>query len=706
MIKLIITTLFLVGIGNFVIGKSIDASVPLYTYNNESAIIVASDDEDPEITKRLDEKYGYAYFSNGFYHIKQNGKYGLCNTKGEELVPPKYDNIQTFYADTYGGYTPVENNGKQGLLDKEYREVLPCLFDDIGIPNVEGSKITVTVKKGEKSGLYDLTENKEIVPCVYDEITDESGKLIPVKKGDLWGLFELKSGKELVPCKYDNASFWDYEGCGFYYLAYDDKSKPGPSYLVPTGGTYELYDFFSDVHGLISGDVKRDLVCKEGKYGIINEKMNEIVPCKYDYIKSFYNIQRYENLPPNVVVHIGAWDDQRFVIVHQGAKVNKSYESNGEYYYKSEVVDGGLCGVYDIDTGKEVIPCKYSDFILVDTGGLFTFCEGGKISGTGYNTSVEGGKWGIIDARGKIHSEAIYDTPVLFTDGIAHVSVNGVHSTLKGSKEDNGDYVITAASAKVSDVDQDIPSVSKTAENTFAFVIANENYQQAGSADYAIQDGKVFCDYCKNTLGIPEKNLKYYEDATFGSIQSCMKRINDIADAYESDASIILYFSGLGITDPKSTVRYLLPVDGVLTNIESTGVNLDGIIAQLNSLKTKSTVVLIDAPFSGNDRLGKIMGSGRGVAIKAKEVTNNGNVVVCMSGQSDGISYSSSDLGHGLFTYSMLKKLKETKGNCTLQDIMDFCGSWVKKQSVSSFQKMQVPSCSKSQNINLSNIKF
>ena len=46
---------------------------------------------------------------------------------------------------------------------------------------------------------------------------------------------------------------------------------------------------------------------------------------------------------------------------------------------------------------------------------------------------------------------------------------------------------------------------------------------------------------------------------------------------------------------------------------------------------------------------------------------------------------------HGLFTYFLLKKLQETKGNVTLGELGDYLKSEVKRQSFLKNNKVQTP---------------
>ena len=75
------------------------------------------------------------------------------------------------------------------------------------------------------------------------------------------------------------------------------------------------------------------------------------------------------------------------------------------------------------------------------------------------------------------------------------------------------------------DVDKDIPSDKVKNLNTFAFIIGNEDYSLGGSAnvDFAVNDALVFRQYCQNTLGIPEDNIKCYTNQTLGLMRRAIR---------------------------------------------------------------------------------------------------------------------------------------------------------------------------------------
>ena len=246
-----------------------------------------------------------------------------------------------------------------------------------------------------------------------------------------------------------------------------------------------------------------------------------------------------------------------------------------------------------------------------------------------------------------------------------------------------------------SDVDKDIPETGQEHKNTFALIIANEHYQDVAQVPNALHDGQIFAEYCEKTLGIPEDNIKYIEDATLNVIRRQLNWLTQVMEAHEGDAHVIVYYAGHGIPDESSKSAYLLPVDGYGTDV-STGYSLDKLCTELGSKPAKSVIILLDACFSGANRDGKMLASARGVAIKAKQESPQGNMVVFSAAQGDQTAYPYKEKGHGLFTYYILKKLKETRGKISLGELTEYVTTEVKKRSIIVNSKLQTPTASSS----------
>ena len=234
------------------------------------------------------------------------------------------------------------------------------------------------------------------------------------------------------------------------------------------------------------------------------------------------------------------------------------------------------------------------------------------------------------------------------------------------------------------------PQVSRKAENTFALIIANEEYDLVSPVAMANNDGLVFKEYCHKTLGLGEHNIKYYPNATYGNMARAFREIREIAGAFEGDINLIFYYAGHGIPDNSTKDAFLMPVDADGTD---TGVcySLKKIYDDIDKLNLKQCVVFMDACFSGAKRDEGMIVAARGVAIKAKEEKPKSSTIVFTATSDDEAAYSYDDEQHGLFTYYLLKKLQETKGQVTLGALADYLTTKVKQNSILINGKKQTP---------------
>lgn len=239
-------------------------------------------------------------------------------------------------------------------------------------------------------------------------------------------------------------------------------------------------------------------------------------------------------------------------------------------------------------------------------------------------------------------------------------------------------------------VDKDIPTSTTVNDKTFAVIIANENYQNTSNVPYAINDGGVFRNYCEKTLGIPARNIHYVANATLNNIQGEINWLENVLRSYEGQAKAIFYYAGHGIPDESSKDSYLLPVDGIGSNVR-TGYKLENLYATLGSLPSKSITVFLDACFSGANRDGQMLNPNlRGVVIRANAAAPSGNMVVFSAAQGYETAMPYTEESHGMFTYFILKKLQETGGDVSYQELSEYVQRNVRQKS-SVMGKTQTP---------------
>ena len=244
-------------------------------------------------------------------------------------------------------------------------------------------------------------------------------------------------------------------------------------------------------------------------------------------------------------------------------------------------------------------------------------------------------------------------------------------------------------------IDVDIPESNISKPHTYALIIGNEDYSSYQTdlssevnVDFANNDATVFKAYCEKTLGIPTKHIKHLNNATGSQMQQGLAWIKNMASVEEGKAELIVYYSGHGLPDENTNEGYLIPVDVSGNNVTS-GLALKKVYKSLNEFPSQKITVFLDACFSGGARNEGLIAM-KGVKIKPKEETIAGNMVVFASSSGNESSGVYREKQHGYFTYFLLKKLQETKGDVTYKEMADYLNYNVKKETGLS-GKIQTP---------------
>ena len=240
-----------------------------------------------------------------------------------------------------------------------------------------------------------------------------------------------------------------------------------------------------------------------------------------------------------------------------------------------------------------------------------------------------------------------------------------------------------------SDVDSNIPQSKKEADNTYALIIANEDYQFVDPVNFASHDGEVFKEYCIKTLGIPEKQVRYCSNASYGVISGGVDWLKYALNNFEGSKAIV-YYCGHGIPDEKTGDAYIVPVDGKGTNT-ATCYSLNKLYTTLAATKAVNVTYFMDACFTGANKEGSMLVAARGVAREAKKEKLDGNAVVFSASSADETAMTYLEKGHGLFTYFLLKKLQETSGDVTYDELAGYINKNVKKEAFLINEKPQTP---------------
>lgn len=248
-----------------------------------------------------------------------------------------------------------------------------------------------------------------------------------------------------------------------------------------------------------------------------------------------------------------------------------------------------------------------------------------------------------------------------------------------------------------SDVDINIPVNKTNNTNTFAVIIANERYNRVADVPNAENDGNIFSEYCNKVLGIPSENIRNHRNVTLGGMLDAIEDMKAIASAKHGDCKFIFYYAGHGVPDEKTNSAYILPVDADGKQMRIC-YSLSSLYSDFSALNAKCVTVFMDACFSGATRnidtdsgKSKMLSMARSVEIDVDDEEIDGNVVVFSAVSNNQTALSYDDKNHGMFTYFLLKKLKETKGDVDLEELSKYIIDEVSLTSQLKNRKQQTP---------------
>ncbi len=249
-----------------------------------------------------------------------------------------------------------------------------------------------------------------------------------------------------------------------------------------------------------------------------------------------------------------------------------------------------------------------------------------------------------------------------------------------------------------SDID-DLPAVmAKPKKNSYAIVIGIENYRQKlPKAAFAENDAKLMSEYLTKVMGYPEENVVTLTNdrAALGDFAKYFEQW--LSNNVEKGGTVFIYYSGHGAPNPKTGDAYLVPYDGDPSFIDKTGYSLRRMYDALGKLPAKEIIVALDSCFSGAGGRSVIAKGLRPLVINlSSSMIMPKNMTVLTASSGEQVSSTYDEKGHGLFTYFLLKGIKnedvvKQDGAIALGDLFSYIQPQVERIARKQYNNEQRP---------------
>jgi serine/threonine protein kinase len=225
----------------------------------------------------IEAKYDEIFILDKYFIVKQDGKYGIISKIGIIVIPSLYDSIEK-----KNDLFIVFNGEKWGGIDGNGCIVIPILYDSISV-----NEELFVVESNSFYGCINI-DGDTVIPIVYSSIYYFNKTYIQVFQDKKYWLID-KTGKKIT--EFEKKVYYINEDETLIVIANSDSYNYREYGLLNKNGellTKCIYnkiekreDGFYCVN--IGGHINREADFVGGKWGLIDNKGEIVIPIKFDY---------------------------------------------------------------------------------------------------------------------------------------------------------------------------------------------------------------------------------------------------------------------------------------------------------------------------------------------------------------------------------------------------------------------------------------
>ena len=332
------------------------------------------------------------WYEEGIFRVEQNGKYGIIDTNGKQLVSPEYDFIEALQG--VDKVLLTEKDGKYGLVDNVGTVIIENNYKKIEPISHKYEDGFIVEADNGRYGVISYTKTTEL-ETKYDEIKKiyGNGKYYAVKENDKWEVVDL-DGQKYLEGKYDDIISLNGENAivkqnNKYGVVLITENKK----IIDT--TYDEITYGAD---------NKYIVKSNNKYGIIDSSGNKLT----DFYEATNSDYTSDLMDTNMDVKLTNVIISELNTTKGYMKVRKNDEDK-YYNFKFEEKN-----VQDVLAGNTLFLSRNSEgkYGFVDKNGNvvvnYIYDDASEQNEYGYASIKKNDLWGAIDSKGSIVVEPSY----------------------------------------------------------------------------------------------------------------------------------------------------------------------------------------------------------------------------------------------------------------------------------------------------------
>lgn len=399
-----------------------DGTYKTKALNEKNEEILAGYDK-IEAIDNYDSKQNIWYEDN-ILKVSKNGKYGLIDFDGKEVLACDYDNITALKG--VKSNIIVKKAGNVGLVNEKGQTIVPVQYKDI-LTLKEGYKNEyIVVNENDQYGVISTSGAILIEPKFEMVKYLNSSSMFAVKESGVWKLINTEDGSTIIDGGYDDIveartdSIVIVKDGKYGIININKEEKITPQYE-------DLKYAFSIYY----------IAKKDGKYGIINSENQEIIPFEYIsmvYVEGAGFIQADKSETETVIFDSNL--GQKISGIVSEVNIDKGYIKvyvNNEYkYYNFKFEEKNAS---DLLTANSLfLSKKDGKYGYIDKTGKtvidYIYDDATEQNSCGFAAVKKDGVWGSINKVGAVSKEpSINLDNSIYIDFIGewHLSDNGLY---------------------------------------------------------------------------------------------------------------------------------------------------------------------------------------------------------------------------------------------------------------------------------------